>query len=275
MSKPKHLKNSGHLTQYIYQNSKDKSSIYTRVSHAVSFIDVAIRITVSYYVHGYVANDGNMVARGRREEKGEKQRWQEEHRRRREEVQGRSAEEQRFLHLFAILTTSPTPKQAEGLQSAVAMNLPASVPSSGTLALKASAQPPPPLAQKIALRSCEEWRQLWDNYAVMIDLHGVHQHKQLIQVCLYLSADTRWTIRTVLACLTSDLLLEEVLQQIRDFVRDQRNEALGHLAFNQCRQAHAEKFVNFYVRLKQITDYMDLCKGPKNACIETQIKHII
>ncbi|XP_047488109.1 uncharacterized protein LOC125038615 [Penaeus chinensis] len=56
----------------------------------------------------------------------------------------------------------------------------------------------------------------------------------------------------------SDLPLVDVLR-IQDFVRDQKNEALRRLTFSQCRQAHNEKFTDFYVRLKQAADDVDLC----------------
>lgn len=71
---------------------------------------------------------------------------------------------------------------------------------------------------------------------------------------------------------TPDLPLVDALQQIRDFVRDPRNEALRRLASSQRRQARIEKFTEFYVRLRQAADDVDLCKGHNSACVKTRIK---
>jgi len=157
-------------------------------------------------------------ARRRQEEdcrrQEENRRRQEDNRRRREDdEQRRKAEEQRFFQIFATLTTSPTPSQTVGPQPAVATELPASAPSSGTPALKASVQPSPPLAQDVTLRSYKEWRQSLDDYAVMIDLHSLPQHKQLIQLRSCLSADMRGTLEHNLGVSpASDLPLMDVLQ---------------------------------------------------------------
>ncbi|XP_047481642.1 uncharacterized protein LOC125034045 [Penaeus chinensis] len=210
----------------------------------------------------------------RRRQEEDRRRQEEDRRRREDDEQKRKAEEQRFLQLFATLTTSPTPPQTVGPQPAVATDLPTSAPSSGTPALKSSF--PPPLAQDVTLRSYKEWRQRWDDYAVMIDLHNLPQHKQLIHLRACISADMRGTLEHCLGVSpASDLPLIDVLQRIQAFVRDQKNEALRRLTFSQCMQAHNEKFTDFYVRLKQAADDVDLCKGHSNACIETQIKHPI
>ena len=137
-------------------------------------------------------------------------------------------------------------------------------------------QPPPMLLQDVTLQQFKEWKQQWDDYAIMVDLHSLPQPKQLVQLRTSLSVEMRRTLEVSLGVLpSSTLTLAEVINLLHDFVRAQKNEALRRLAFSQCKQVEGEKFTDFYVRLKQAADEVDLCKGHDPACIETQMKHAV
>ena len=47
---------------------------------------------------------------------------------------------------------------------------------------KVTVQPPPMLSQDVTLRQFKEWKQLWDDYVIMVDLHSLPQPKQLVQL---------------------------------------------------------------------------------------------
>lgn len=102
---------------------------------------------------------------------------------------------------------------------------------------------------------------------MMVDLHKQPQPKQLIQLRSCLSPEMRRTLEVSLGVLlSSSLTLWEVLERLQEHVKGQRNEALRHLSFSQCRQAEGEKFNYFYVRLKQADD---------PGCVEAQVKHSV
>ncbi|KAK4321176.1 hypothetical protein Pmani_008004 [Petrolisthes manimaculis] len=141
---------------------------------------------------------------------------------------------------------------------------------------KATVVSPPALSQDVTLQAFKEWRQQWEDDAVMVDLHKQPQPKQLIQLRSCLSPEMRRTLEVSLGVLPgSSLTLREVLECLQDYVKGQRNEALRHLSFSQCRQAEGEKFNDFYVRLKQAADEIDLCKADDLGCVATQMKHAV
>uniref|UniRef100_A0A0P4VQ24 RNA-directed DNA polymerase n=2 Tax=Scylla olivacea TaxID=85551 RepID=A0A0P4VQ24_SCYOL len=198
--------------------------------------------------------------------------------RRREDETRRQAEEQRFNQLVATLGTQPS--QQAGTPGAVSDSLanPPStmLPMPSTPVPKATVVPPPPLSQDATLQAFKEWRQQWEDYAVMVDLQKQPQPKQLIQLRACLSSELRRTLEVSLGVPPgSTLSLTEVLERLHEHVKGQRNEALRRLSFFQCRQAEGEKFNDFYVRLKDASDEIDLCKAHNPACVETQMKHAV
>ena len=141
---------------------------------------------------------------------------------------------------------------------------------------KATVQPPPVLQHDATLRQFREWKQLWDDYTVMVELDKLSQPKQLVQLRSALSSEMRRTLEVSLEVLPSSTLsVNDVIARLRDHVRSQKNEALRRLAFSQCKQAEGEKFNDFYIRLKQAAEEVDLCKGNDANCLETQIKHAV
>ena len=141
---------------------------------------------------------------------------------------------------------------------------------------KAAVQPPPVLQHDATLRQFREWKQLWDDYTVMVELDKLSQPKQLVQLRSALSSEMRRTLEVSLEVLPSSTLsVNDVIARLRDHVRSQKNEALRRLAFSQCKQAEGEKFNDFYIRLKQAAEEVDLCKGNDANCLETQIKHAV
>ncbi|KAK4289628.1 hypothetical protein Pmani_037421 [Petrolisthes manimaculis] len=193
---------------------------------------------------------------------------------RQEDIRRREAEEQRLNQLVATLGGQT---MQQGTSSPVGP-IPVS-PSTQVVSTpvpKATVVSPPALSQDVTLQAFKEWRQQWEDYAVMVDLHKQPQPKQLIQLRSCLSPEMRRTLEVSLGVLPgSSLTLREVLECLQDYVKGQRNEALRRLSFSQCRQAEGEKFNDFYVRLKQAADEIDLCKADDLGCVETQMKHAV
>ena len=151
-----------------------------------------------------------------------------------------------------------------------------STTSTSTNSTLPKATAPPSLQHDATLRQFTEWKQLWDDYTVMVDLDKLSPPKQLVQLRSALSSEMRRTLQVSLEVLPSATLsVSDVIARLRDHVRSQKNEALRRLAFSQCKQAEGEKFNDFYIRLKQAAEEVDLCKGNDADCVETQMKHAI
>ncbi|XP_066965888.1 uncharacterized protein [Macrobrachium rosenbergii] len=71
----------------------------------------------------------------------------------------------------------------------------------------------------------------------------------------------------------STLPVDDIINKIITHIKEQRNESLRRLEFTKCRQQPGETFDDFWVRLKQIADDIDLCKG--SNCVDNQLKHAI
>ncbi|XP_068246481.1 uncharacterized protein [Palaemon carinicauda] len=71
----------------------------------------------------------------------------------------------------------------------------------------------------------------------------------------------------------STMLLDDVLAHIETYINGQLNEALCRLAFTQFKQAEGESLTDFFVRLQQLSEETDLCKGVN--CVKAKMKHAI
>ncbi|KAK4320959.1 hypothetical protein Pmani_008213 [Petrolisthes manimaculis] len=88
---------------------------------------------------------------------------------RQEDIRRREAEEQRFNQLVATLGGQT---MQQGTSSSVGP-IPVS-PSTQVVSTpvpKATVVSPPALSQDVTLQAFKEWRQQWEDYAVMVDLH--------------------------------------------------------------------------------------------------------
>ena len=133
---------------------------------------------------------------------------------------------------------------------------------------------PPALAIDATFRQFSEWKQRWQDYSVMVELDTLSQTKQLIQLRGCLSVEMRRVLEHNLGVSPDSALpLDDVLAKIEDYIKSQQNEALRRLAFSKCKQAEGESFTDFFVRLQQLSEEVDLCKGAN--CVDAQIKHAI
>ena len=69
--------------------------------------------------------------------------------------------------------------------------------------------------------------------------------------------------------------MDEVLERLQSHFKSQRNEALRRRELLCCKQEAGETFSEFYVRLKNLAEEVDLCSGDPVTCAETQLKMVM
>ncbi|XP_066982187.1 uncharacterized protein [Macrobrachium rosenbergii] len=125
-----------------------------------------------------------------------------------------------------------------------------------------------------SLRGAQEWKLKWSDYTTLIDFHTLPQPKQFASLRLCLEDEVLHVLDHTLGVKPdSTLPVDDIINTIITHIKEQRNESLRRLEFTKCRQQPGETFDNFWVRLKQIADDIDLCKG--SNCVDNQLKHAI
>ena len=110
----------------------------------------------------------------------------------------------------------------------------------------------------------------------MSDLQGLPREKQLIQLRTCLSLDIQRVLEHTLGIPPdTDLQVEAVLDRLQEHIRDLRNPALRCRQLLCCKQADGETFSDFYGRMMDLADEVDLCSGNPQACADTQLKMIL
>ena len=108
----------------------------------------------------------------------------------------------------------------------------------------------------------------------MVDLASLPLPKQLIQLRMCLTLETQRILEhTLQVSPDSTRSTDAVLDILQQHVRDSSNEALRRRAFTSCEQAVGESFADFFVRLKSLSEEIDVCKAHSNECEEVWIKH--
>ena len=139
---------------------------------------------------------------------------------------------------------------------------------------KAQVHSPDKLKLDVSLRGAQEWKLKWSDYATIIDLHTLPQQKQFAVLRLCLDDEVLRVLDHTLGVKPdSTLPVDDIVSRVITHIKDQRNESLRRLEFTNCKQHPGETFEAFWVRLKQIADDVDLCKG--NDCVDNQLKHAI
>ncbi|XP_068245365.1 uncharacterized protein [Palaemon carinicauda] len=69
--------------------------------------------------------------------------------------------------------------------------------------------------------------------------------------------------------------MEEVLDTLQKHFRSLRNEAVRRRELLSCNQAVGESFTDYYARIKDLADEVDLCTGNPTSCTERQLQMLI
>ncbi|KAG0724288.1 hypothetical protein GWK47_040884 [Chionoecetes opilio] len=131
----------------------------------------------------------------------------------------------------------------------------AATPTFVTSAGKHVAHSPPTLLADSSFQVFRQWRRPWEDYSTMLDSQRLPRHKQL---------------QLMMAVVTG-----QVLDTLQSHFKSQRNEALRRRELLCCKQADGESFSDFFVRLKNLAEEVDLCTGNAMTCAEIQLKMVL
>jgi len=110
----------------------------------------------------------------------------------------------------------------------------------------------------------------------MVDLQKLAREKQLIQLRMSVSLDVQRILKHTLGIAHDTLLtVDEVLDELQKHFKNQRNEALRRRELLCCKQKEGETFSDFYERLKDLAEEVDLCSDDPVTCAEAQLKMIL
>ena len=85
------------------------------------------------------------------------------------------------------------------------------------------------------------------------------------QLCL--SLDTQRVLdHTLQVSPDSNSSVGEILNVLQKHVKDSSNEALRRRAFTTCKHAAGESFADFFIRLKGLSEEIDVCKDHDADC---------
>ena len=108
----------------------------------------------------------------------------------------------------------------------------------------------------------------------MVDLSSLPQMKQLIQLRISLTSDMRRVLEHKLDVAPDSIVeVDTVLEKLQTHVKSINNEALRRKAFSKCQQMEGETFDDFWIRLKLLSQEVDLCKIRNQTCIDEWTKH--
>lgn len=110
----------------------------------------------------------------------------------------------------------------------------------------------------------------------MTDLTTLPLSKRHIQLRACLSPEVLHTLHYRLQIPQDDSTpIEDLLTTLDSYFKAQTNEALRRRELFSCRQSVGEQFNEFFVRVKNLVEAVDVCKGGNTDCEEMQMKQVI
>ncbi|XP_037784643.1 uncharacterized protein LOC119580605 [Penaeus monodon] len=107
----------------------------------------------------------------------------------------------------------------------------------------------------------------------MVDLLSLPSSKQHIQLRMCLTPEMRRVLEHKLNVPADPTCsVDDVLTKLEEHIKNASNEALRQKAFSKCKQADGECFDDFWIRLKILSQEIDLCKAQDHTCW-TQFHH--
>ena len=164
-------------------------------------------------------------------DKKDEERRKEDEERRKEDNERRKEEFKALVEALTGRSSTSLPATSSITPQATSSITPQAT-SSAAHTPKVTVNLPPALTPDVTFRQFSEWKQRWQDYAVMVDLNSLTQPKHLIQLRACLSVEMRRVLEHNLGVPPdSTLPLEDVLAKIQTYVKSQQNEALRRLAF--------------------------------------------
>ncbi|XP_066978786.1 uncharacterized protein [Macrobrachium rosenbergii] len=188
---------------------------------------------------------------------------QEQARRRQEEQtfrqqmkQSRQEDNQLFMALFTLLSEqlapsqqSQQPQQPDTTLAPPATPLGAQRVNTPMTSSQPKVHPPPILQHDATYQAFHHWRLHFEDYAAPVGLDRLHQAAQLIH------------LRTCISLEVQCLLMHTL--------------GIPHDTSLSLTEAVGESFVDYYARLKDLADEVDLCTGNPTSCTEKQLQMVI
>ncbi|MPC42937.1 hypothetical protein E2C01_036571 [Portunus trituberculatus] len=146
-----------------------------------------------------------------------------------------------------------------------------------TLPIKGQSYIPHPLLQSdVTFLGYKTWNRQWKDYATFTDLGNLDHPKQHIQLCICLTHEVLHILQYRLCVSPDDTRpIGQVLNALEQHVKAQTNEALRRRDLLSRKQQVEECFNDFFVRVKNLAEAVDICKGANTQCEETQLKQVL
>ena len=136
-----------------------------------------------------------------------------------------------------------------------------------------NAKVPPELSGEATLKEFNAWVRKWEDYVMLTKVDQAPNKEQLGVLRSVLSPDMHHTLvhRLEVSDKDEEILVSEVIDRIRQHIRDKRNVAIDRFELYCKRQRDGESFNEYYVGLQQGADDADLCEKCKDETITTLI----
>lgn len=111
------------------------------------------------------------------------------------------------------------------------------------------------------------WRTSWEDYSKLQKLEQLPIDIQQADLRSCFTENMKMHIKCAIDITDSNSTVDNILDQIQEYLRKKRNITLDHVAFEERRQEDGEQFDDFYVDLKRIAEESELCGN----CVEKRL----
>ena len=169
------------------------------------------------------------------------------------------------LQLYSYIATYQQQPQGGGTSAA------SSTPPPATQYLP-HLKPPDPLRGEATSVEFNCWHQAWTDYSNLIKLKTYDHQAQLGLLRSCLSADMLHTLQYTLDVgETSNKMVEEIIDLIREHVKKSRNVYLHRYDLMNRKQQEGESFDDYLANLKKLAVHAEICKHCKEDQLVTLI----
>ena len=126
---------------------------------------------------------------------------------------------------------------------------------------RVQAKAPPPMGKDLSLDDLEVWRSTWRDYYSVTKLEREPAGTQRANLKSHLSQGMRGILEHCLKIKDdTNLSCEEILEKIRDHIRQNRNIQLDKITFEKRTQKPGESFDDYLVAIRKMARNADLCE---------------
>lgn len=131
---------------------------------------------------------------------------------------------------------------------------------------------PPLLETDTNFSTFSYWRETWKDYYMLTRINRMSQDRQRAHFRSCLTIDMKSLLKCAIGVSQEDdYTVEEILDKIKNHLRNKRNVALDRVAFTERKQSEGESFDMFFVALKKLAEEADICEQCKDSRLTTQI----